>query len=200
MFTAQALPAFSQQNKVVVMATDYTPTIDTPRNAYALTDVGLLLLRFAVGVTMIQAGLIKALDFGAAVAFMESGGWRMPTFAAALVTATEIAGGVLLLLGLLTPLAAAGVLAAMIDAWLVNGSGAAFWSDPFNVPFLTAFAATALLFAGAGAYSLDAKLFGRHRWPGVISIGLLIIGIAAAVATWILLNGTNPLHLSKPTG
>jgi putative oxidoreductase len=34
----------------------------------------------------------------------------------------------------------------------------------------------------------------------VISIGLLIIGIAAAVATWILLNGTNPLHLSKPTG
>jgi putative oxidoreductase len=182
------------------MATDYTPTIDTPRNAYALTDVGLLLLRFAVGATMIQAGLIKALDFGATVAFMESGGWRMPTFAAALVTATETAGGVLLLLGLLTPLAAAGVLAAMIDAWLVNVSAAAFWSDPFNVPFLTAFAVTALLFAGAGAYSLDAKLFGRHRWPGVISVGLLIIGIAAAVATWVLLNGTNPLHLTDPKG
>jgi uncharacterized membrane protein YphA (DoxX/SURF4 family) len=200
MFTPRELPAFSQQNKVVVMASDYEPTIDTPRNAYALTDVGLLLLRFAVGVTMIQAGLIKALDFGATVAFMETGGWRMPTFAAALVTATETVGGVLFLLGLLTPLAAAGVLAAMIDAWLVNVSGAAFWSDPFNVPFLTAFAAAALLFAGAGAYSLDAKLFGRHRWPGVISVGLLIIGIAAAVATWILLNGTNPLHLTKPTG
>jgi putative oxidoreductase len=200
MFTPRELPAFSQQNKVVVMASDDEPTIDTPRNAYALTDVGLLLLRFAVGVTMIQAGLIKALDFGATVAFMETGGWRMPTFAAALVTATETVGGVLFLLGLLTPLAAAGVLAAMIDAWLVNVSGAVFWSDPFNVPFLTAFAATALLFAGAGAYSLDAKLFGRHRWPGVISVGLLIVGIAAAVATWILLNGTNPLHLTKPTG
>jgi putative oxidoreductase len=182
------------------VATDYTPTIDTPRNAFALTDVGLLLLRFAVGATMIQASVIKALDFGATVAFMESGGWRMPTFAAALVTATEAAAGVLLLLGLLTPLAAAGILAAMIDAWLVNASATAFWSDPFNVPFLTAFGATALLFAGAGAYSLDAKLFGRHRWPGVISVGLLIIGVAVALATWVLLNGTNPLHLTGPKG
>src|ERR1700729_803209 len=89
MFTARALPAFSQANRVAFMATDFTPTIDKPRNACALTGVGLLLLRFAVGATMIQAGLIKALDFGATVAFMESGGWRMPTFAAALVTATE---------------------------------------------------------------------------------------------------------------
>lgn len=185
---------------MVPMATLDTPIIDTPRNPYALTDVGLLLLRFAVGATMVQAGLIKALDFGAVVTFMESGGWRMPTFAAALVTATETAGGILLLLGLLTPLAACGVVAAMIDAWLVNVSAAAFWSDPFNVPFLTAFAATTLLFAGAGAYSLDARLFGRHRWPWVISVGLLVIGIAAAVATWVLLNGTNPMHLTNPTG
>jgi putative oxidoreductase len=132
---------------------------------------------------------------------MESVEWRMPTFAAALVTATETAGGILLLFGLLTPLAAAGVLAAMIDAWLMNvSSGTEFWSDPFDVPFLTAFAATALLFTGAGAYSLDAKLFRRHRWPGVISVGLLVIGIAAAVATWVLLNGPNPMHLTNQKG
>ena len=49
------------------------------------------------------------------------------------------------------------MIAAMIDAWAVNVSGGAFWSDPFNVPFLTAFGATALLFTGAGGYSLDAK-------------------------------------------
>lgn len=180
------------------MASYDSPVIDTPRNPYALTDVGLLLLRFAVGATMLQAGLVKAVDFNATVGFMESGGWRMPTFAAAMVIAAESAGGALLLLGLLTPLAACAVLAAMIDAWLVNVSGSAFWSDPFNVPFLTAFAATALLFAGAGAYSLDARFFGRHRWPGVISIGLLVVGIAAAVATWVLLNGSNPLHLTNP--
>ena len=40
----------------------------------------------------------------------------MSKFAAILVTATETAGGILLLLGLLTPVAACGVIAAMIDA------------------------------------------------------------------------------------
>ena len=55
----------------------------------------------------------------------------------------------------------------MIDAWAVNVSGGAFWSEPFNVPFLVAFGATALLFTGAGAYSVDARVFGRSRWPGL---------------------------------
>ena len=183
------------------MATlDTTTTIDTPRRTSSPADFGLLLLRFAIGAAMIQAGLIKALDFNTTVGFMESGGWRMPTFAAIMVTAAETAGGVLLVLGLLTPLAACAILAAMIDAWAVNVSGAAFWSEPFNVPFMAAFAATALLFTGAGAYSLDAKLFGRDRWPGLVTFTLFVVGIAAAVATWVLLNGTNPIHLSNPAG
>jgi putative oxidoreductase len=91
-------------------------------------------------------------------------------------------------LGLLTPLAACAVIAAMIDA--VNVSAAAFWSDPFNVPFMIAVGATALLFTGAGGYSVDTKIFGR--WPpgAPVAIGLLILAIAAALLTWILLNGT----------
>lgn len=182
------------------MASSDTPTFNTPKNPYALTDLGLLLLRFAIGATMLQAGLIKAFDFSSTAGFMEEGGWKMSTVAAVMVTATEVVGGLLLLLGLLTPLAACAILAAMIDAWLVNVSAAAFWSEPFNVPFLTAFGAMALLFAGAGAYSLDAKFFGRHRWPGAVSVVLFVVGVAAAVATWILLNGTNPLHLTNPAG
>ena len=199
MFTSDAFQACSQPNRVGVMAAFDTPPIDMPndkpRRTSSPADFGLLLLRFATGATLIQAGLIKALDFDTTVAFLESGGWRMPTFAAALVTATETAGGVLLVLGLLTPIAACGALAAMIDAWAVNVSDGAFWSQPFNVPFMVAFAATALLFTGAGTYSLDSRLFGRPRWPGLVTFGLFIVGIAAAVATWILLNGSNPIHL-----
>src|SRR6476660_491551 len=100
---------------------------------------------------MIQAGLRKAFDFDTAVGSMESGGWQLPMFAAFMVTAAETAGGIGLLLGLLTPLAACAVVAAMIDAWAVNVSAAAFWSDPFNVPFLIAVGAGALLCTGAAA-------------------------------------------------
>ena len=56
------------------MATlDTTTTIDTPRRTSSPADFGLLLLRFAIGAAMIQAGLIKALDFNTTVGFMESG-------------------------------------------------------------------------------------------------------------------------------
>lgn len=164
----------------------------------ASADLGLLVLRFAVGAAMLHAGLIKAMGFGTTVAFMQDGGWRMARFAAFMVTSAEVAGGTALLLGVLTPLAACAVIAAMIDAWAVTASGAAFWSDPFNVPFLVAFAATALLFTGAGAYSVDAKVFGRAGWPRLVSIGLFLVAVAAAVTTWVVLNGTNPIHFSAP--
>ncbi|MCV7132465.1 DoxX family protein [Mycobacterium hodleri] len=168
------------------------------RNATSLHDVGVLILRIGVAGTALQAGILKAVDFTSTAQFMANGGWRSPTFAAYLVTATEIAGGAALLLGLLTPLAACGILAAMIDAWAVTVSGAAVWSDPFNVPFLVAFAGAALLFVGAGGHSVDARVFARPSWPGTVTIPLFLVAVAAAVATWVLLNGVNPLHLSAP--
>jgi putative oxidoreductase len=166
----------------------------------SLADTGLLVLRIGVGATMIQAGLQKAFDFNTTVAFMASGGWRLPNFAAFMVTAAETAGGIGLLLGLLTPLAACAVIAAMIDAWAVNVSAGTFWSQPFNVPFLVAVGAAALLFTGAGSYSVDATIFGRWRFSPRVAMGLLVLAIAAALLTWILLNGTNPIHLTAPEG
>ena len=164
----------------------------------SLGDLGLLILWIGTGAAMLQAGLRKMFDYNTTAGFMESGGWRLPKLAAFMVIAAETAGGLGLLLGLLTPLAACAVIAVMIDAWAVNVSTSAFWSDPFNAPFLLAIGATALLLTGAGAYSLDARLFGRPRWPAPIAIGLLILAIVAAIATWILLNGTNPIHFSAP--
>jgi putative oxidoreductase len=175
-----------------------TTQLSTPTTS--LADAGLLILRIGVGATMIQAGLIKAFDFNTTVGFMEAGGWRLPNFAAFMVTAAETAGGIGLLLGLLTPLAACAVIAAMIDAWAVNVSAAAFWSQPFNVPFMVAVGAAALLFTGAGSYSVDARIFGRFRLSARVATGLLILAIAAALLTWILLNGTNPIHFTAPEG
>jgi uncharacterized membrane protein YphA (DoxX/SURF4 family) len=176
-----------------------TTDVTARTTTLSLTDIGLLILRIGVGAAILQAGLIKAFDFGTTVSFMESSGWRLPKFAAFMVTASETLGGIGLLVGALTPLAACAVLAAMIDAWAVNVSAGAFWSEPFNVPFLLAIGATALLFVGAGAYSVDARLFGKTTWPPRIAVGLLILAIAAAILTWIALNGTNPIHFSAPT-
>ncbi|MGV0745393.1 DoxX family protein [Mycolicibacterium sp. XJ870] len=165
-----------------------------------MTDIGLLILRIATGATMLQAGLIKAFDFGTTAGFMESSGWRLPKFAAFMVTAAETLGGIGLLLGVLTPLAACAVIGAMIDAWAVNVSTDAFWSQPFNVPFLVAFAAAAMLFTGAGTLSVDHRIFGRSRGSLRAAVGLLIAGVVVAVVTWGALNGTNPIHFTGPQG
>jgi uncharacterized membrane protein YphA (DoxX/SURF4 family) len=174
-----------------------TTEASTPTTT-SLADVGLLILRIGCGAAMVQAGLRKAFDFTTTVNFMESGGWRLPKFAAFMVTAAETAGGLGLLVGLLTPLAACAVIGAMIDAWAVNVSAAAFWSDPFNAPFLLAVGAATLLFTGAGAYSVDARVFGSWRFGVRVAVGLLVVGIAIAVLTWILLNGSNPIHFTAP--
>jgi putative oxidoreductase len=195
MFTRQELTVFPQSPRLPVMT---TTEVSTPTTT-SLADVGLLILRIGVGATMLQAGLIKAFDFGSAVGFMESAGWRLPKLGAFMVTAAETAGGIGLLLGVLTPLAACAVIAAMIDAWAVNVSAAAFWSEPFNVPFLVAAGAAALLFTGAGLYSVDARMLGRTQgFNARIAAGLLIVAIAAALLTWLLLNGTNPIHFTAP--
>jgi putative oxidoreductase len=174
-----------------------TTEVSTPATT-SLADVGVLILRVGVGAAMIQAGLRKAFDFDTTVAFMESGGWRLPKFAAFMVTAAETAGGIGLVLGFLTPLAACAVIAAMLDAWAVNVSASAFWSDPFNVPFMIGLGAAALLFTGAGIYSVDARVFGTARVGVRISVGLLVVAVAAAAGTWLLLNGSNPIHFTAP--
>jgi uncharacterized membrane protein YphA (DoxX/SURF4 family) len=174
------------------MATETVPVSTSP------ADLGLLILRIGIGAATIQAGLIKALDFGTTSGFMEAGGWKMATLGALMVTVAETAGGIGIVLGLLTPLAACAVVGAMICAWAVNVSQGAFWSEPFNVPFLLFLGAATLLFTGAGEYSADAKVLGRRRWAMKIGIGLLVLAFAVAILTWILLNGTNPIHFSSP--
>lgn len=152
-----------------------------------LPDLGLLVLRFPIGASMLQSGLPKALDLDKTVANMESGGWRLPTVAAYMLLGAEVIGGLGLLLGLLTPLPACAVIAVMIDAWAVN------------IPFLLPFAATTVLLTGAGRYLIGAKVFGRTRWPGTVTVALFVVAVVAALATFVLLKGTNPIHFTHPT-
>lgn len=161
-------------------------------------DVGLLILRLGIGAAILQAGWIKASDFSMTVQFLTDAGWRLPAFAAFMVTATEVLSGIALLLGVLTPLAGCAALGAMLCAWAVNVSGAAFWSDPFNVPFLIGLGGAALLFAGAGAYSIDNRFLRSLTWSPRVKVALLVLALVAAIVTWVALYGVNPIHVTAP--
>lgn len=161
-----------------------------------MVDIGLLVLRLGIGAAILQAGLIKVADFPMTVQFLTDAGWRLPAFAAFMVTATETLSGVALILGLLTPLAGCAALSSMLCAWAVNVSGGAFWSEPFNVPFLIGLGGAALLFAGAGSYSVDRRVFPRIYWSPRVKLALLALAFIAAIVTWVALYGTNPIHVT----
>ncbi|CAN3130311.1 Putative membrane protein [Mycobacterium sp. smrl_JER01] len=168
--------------------------------AGSCSDIGLLVLRLGIGAAILQAGLMKVVDFSTTVQFMSDAGWRLPALAAFMVTATETLSGVALLLGVLTPLAGCAALGAMLCAWAVNVSGTAFWSEPFNVAFLLGLGAATLVFTGAGKHSVDGRILRRITWSGRVRMSLIVVAFAVAVITWMALYGVNPIHFTAPSG
>jgi len=155
-------------------------------------DIGLLVLRLAVGLTMAAHGGQKLFGWfgGYGLAgtggFMESLGFRPGRVHAALAGTAETVGGLLLALGLLTPVGSALVIAVMVVAigsvHLPKGFFVSDGGSEYNLVIMAAVAA--LAFTGPGAYSLDAveglELAG---WlPGVVAVvaGLVFGGGALA--------------------
>jgi len=104
---------------------------------------GLLLLRASLGITAIARSVLYLLHPGD------------PTLAAWAIAAVIAASGAALLAGLFTPLAA-----------LIIGSCAATVAGMFEARLTTLFAVVigiALACLGPGAYSVDARLFGRRE-------------------------------------
>lgn len=168
-------------------------------------DLGLLLLRVAVGVLLIAHGLQKAFGWWGGPGF---GGWEesltqmgfqhagILTYVA---TVGQIAAGVLLVLGLFTPLAAAGALAYLVNGVLADAMAAHeearlsdFLTDGYEYKLILVCAVAAIILTGPGRYGLDAGR-GWARRPFIGSFAALLLGIGAAVAVWALLNGGNPL-------
>ncbi len=134
-----------------------------PQNTQGLT---LLILRLVMGSAFILHGSAKmahAFDWMGSAA-------PVPGFLQALAAFSEFGGGIAIVLGLLTPLAALGLLCTMTCALLMVmlPAKAPFVSaDPSKMAFelpLTFWAiALFLVFNGPGAYSVDALLFNRNK-------------------------------------
>ncbi|WP_245551054.1 DoxX family protein [Nocardia paucivorans] len=165
-------------------------------------DFGLFLLRVILGATFLYHGLQKLTGWfhgpglDGTRDMMEQGGWDRPSLATALLTAGEVGGGVLLVLGLATPLAAGAVLAVILDAWAWKQGmhpGLQYKAGPGAVEYESVLAgiATVVILTGPGRWSLDRGRSWATR-PGIGSFVVLVLAIAAAVATWWYLHGGNP--------
>jgi putative oxidoreductase len=131
-----------------------------------MIGVGLLVLRLVLGVIFIGHGAQKLFgSFGGPrisgfAKMLEQMGVKSAKPMAILAGLAEFGGGILVILGFLTPLAALALIGVMIVAVLTvhlkNGFFVANGGYEFNLAL--AGMALTLLIVGAGAYSLDAVL------------------------------------------
>jgi putative oxidoreductase len=168
------------------------------------TDFGLFVLRLAVGVLLAMRGLQKLFGLfggpgidGFAATLTESG-FEQARILAITGGAVELVAGVLLVIGLATPVAASALLALVgmgIAVRLTGGDPVPLLGDTtrgLETSILYAAALLALLFAGAGRWSVDRRWRWSHR-PRFSGVIWLLLAVIVAGVIWYLLNGTNPL-------
>jgi putative oxidoreductase len=168
-------------------------------------DLGLLLLRLAVGALLIGHGLQKAFGLWDGPGFdgfeqsLTDQGFQHADILTYVATGGQIAAGVFLVLGLLTPVAAAGALAYSVTGILAEAMMAheearlaSFLTDGHEYKLVFVCAVAAIILIGPGNYGFDAGR-GWVRRPFIGSFTALVLGIGAGVAAWVLLNGGNPL-------
>jgi putative oxidoreductase len=134
------------------------------RSSGPAASLGLLALRLVMGAAFILHGWGK---IQSPLSWMPAEA-PVPGFLQLLAAVAEFGGGILLILGLLTPLAALGLLCTMIGALLMvhfpNGDSFVMGDSTFELPLTYLSAALLFLLAGPGRLSVDYALFGWRRW------------------------------------
>lgn len=157
-----------------------------------MIDVGLFLMRLVVGALVAAHGLQKLTGWfgGPGLAGTEQmlGGlhYRHPRVMARVLAITETTAGLLLVLGLAMPLAAAGIAGVMLNAAVVVHRTNGLWVQDggYEYNLVLATLTTGLSVIGGGAWSLD-HLFGWDTSGAWALLGPLVgLTMGQAVMTW----------------
>lgn len=164
-------------------------------------DFGLLLLRLCFGAYLIISALTTFFRFGGSdgIAGLENAYANYPfgNGMAIMVPTLELAAGVFLVLGLITPVAAAVAVAvtafvalnAVVEA--ANGWNVLTWDAGVWLPWILAGIALTLQFTGPGLYSVDNGRSWARR-PLASSWIWLLVGLVAAGLIWWFATEINP--------
>ena len=156
------------------------------------SDVALMILRAGLGMMIFVHGYNKAFRGGRLAGtgrWFQSMGMRPGKVHATLAAFTEMGVGVLLVVGLITQVAAAGLIGLMVVAFwtvhrdkgfMITGEG---WEYVALIAVMSAVCAT----LGPGSISLDAEFEIAHRLNGWTGLGIaLLLGVGAGAAQLLL--------------
>src|SRR3954468_22785961 len=153
-------------------------------------SLGLLLLRFAVGVVFIAHGYTHIFGGGKIEGtgrWFNSLGMKPGMLHAWVASLTELGAGALLILGLLTPFAGAGVVGVMLVAWITNHRKNGFFifrpGEGYEYVMTLMLAGIALGGIGAGEWSIDDSINSTwlYGWKGLLVAAIAGGGGAAAL-------------------
>lgn len=133
-------------------------------------DIGLLLTRVLLGVVLIAHGWEKFFinGIGGTGEFFDSMGVPAAGAAAVFAGLVELVGGILLIIGLLTPVVSALVVVVMFGAFLFVhlGSGIFVTDNGWELVAVIGLAIVVFGLVGPGRYSVDALVAGRRGAEG----------------------------------
>ncbi len=153
-------------------------------------SAGLLILRVMVGIVMLAHGynhIFRGGRIPGTGRWFESLGMKPGVLHAWLASLTELAAGTMLVLGLLTPLAAAAVVGVMLVALITNHLKNGFFifrpGEGYEYVLTLCMVGLAIGALGAGKFSIDDAI--DLDWVGWT--GLAIAGIAGGGGALLLL-------------
>jgi putative oxidoreductase len=144
-------------------------------------DTSLLVFRIALGIVFLAHGYNHVFGGGkidGTARWFHSLGMRPGLLHAWLASLTELGAGVLLLLGLATPFACAGVIGTMLVAWITNHLRNGFFifrpGEGYEYVMSLTLAAIGLAGVGPGEWSLD-HVIGWFDPPGWLGLGIALV-------------------------